>query len=158
MSDDAMNPDMTPEEEDDAADHRRERLERLGKLPPPTDPGDIRARNREKEELEQRLREYDERKRARESGGAGDAESGVRRRSQGGSMTVREVIDTYLAFRANLGIAEAASQTMTSCSVAPDQLVDAFNAGILDLSRAGEDANLIHRLRNELLSHFNARD
>ena len=63
MSDDAMNPDMTPEEEDDAADHRRERLERLGKLPPPTDPGDIRARNREKEELEQRLREYDERKR-----------------------------------------------------------------------------------------------
>jgi hypothetical protein len=61
-NDDDMNPDMTPEEEDAAADNYRERLKRLGQLPPPTDPGEIRARDREREELERRLREHDERK------------------------------------------------------------------------------------------------
>lgn len=71
-------------------------------------------------------------------------------------MTVREVINTYLAFRTGLGVAEAASQTTTGCSVTPSQLVDAFNAGILDLSRTSEDAELIRQHRNELLSHFNS--
>jgi len=146
MSDDVMNPNMTPEEEAAAADYHRERLKLLGELPPATDPGDIRARNREKEELERRLREYEERRRARESGGE----------TRGASTAVSEVIDTYLGFRANLDIAEAASRTMTSCSITPSLLVDAFNAGILDMSRSSEDAGQIHRHRNELLSHFNA--
>ena len=74
----------------------------------------------------------------------------------GGSMTVREVVDTYMAIRADLGPAEAASHTMDRCSVTPSQLVDAFNAQILDLSRPSEDADLIHQYRNELLSHFNS--
>ena len=58
-SDDAMNPDMTPEEEDNAADHYREQLKQLAELPPPTDPGDVRKRRSQKEELERSLREYD---------------------------------------------------------------------------------------------------
>jgi hypothetical protein len=67
MSDDDMNPDMTPEEEDAAAADYRDRLKRLGELPPPSDPGEIRGRKREKEELERRLREYEERKLKRSS-------------------------------------------------------------------------------------------
>ena len=71
MSDDIdMTPGMTPEEEDEAAENHRERLKTLGDLPPATDPGEIRARQREKEELERRLKEYEERKRARETGGS----------------------------------------------------------------------------------------
>ena len=71
MSDDIdMTPGMTPEEEDEAAENHRKRLKTLGDLPPATDPGEIRARQREKEELERRLKEYKERKRARESGGS----------------------------------------------------------------------------------------
>jgi hypothetical protein len=48
---DDMNPDMTPEEEDAAAEGNRERLKKLEELPPPTDPGGIRARNREKKSV-----------------------------------------------------------------------------------------------------------
>lgn len=73
MADDDMNPEVTPEEEEAAADDYRERLKRLGELPPATDPGEIRSRNREKEELERRLREHDERKRKREAEAEGDA-------------------------------------------------------------------------------------
>ena len=51
MSDDDMNPDMTPEEEDAAAADYRDRLKRLGELPPPSDPGEIRGRKREKKNL-----------------------------------------------------------------------------------------------------------
>jgi hypothetical protein len=71
-------------------------------------------------------------------------------------MTVREVVDTYLAIRAGHGLAEAVSQTVVTCSLTPGQLVDAFNAGILDLSRSDEDAELIRQHRNELLNHFNS--
>jgi hypothetical protein len=68
--DDDMNPDMTPEEEEEeAANDYRERLKRLGELRPPSDPGEIRARNREKDELQRRLKEYDERKLKRDSEG-----------------------------------------------------------------------------------------
>ncbi len=67
MTDDDMNPDLTPDEEDAAADSHRMRLKTLGDLPPATDVGEIRARGREIEELEQRLREYEERKLKRNS-------------------------------------------------------------------------------------------
>jgi hypothetical protein len=73
MADDDMNPEMTPEEEEAAADDYRERLKRLGELPPATDPGEIRSRKREKEELDRRLREHDERKRKREANSEDDA-------------------------------------------------------------------------------------
>ena len=72
------------------------------------------------------------------------------------SMTVRDVVDIYTTLRANLGLAESASKTVAQCSITPSQLVDAFNAGILDMSRSSEEADLIHRYRNELLSHFNS--
>lgn len=67
MADDDMNPDMTPEEDDAAADGYRERLKKLDELPPPSDPGEIRARNRDREELERRLREYEQRRKERDS-------------------------------------------------------------------------------------------
>jgi hypothetical protein len=67
MTIDDMKPEMTPGEEDAAADAYRERLKRLGELKPPTDPGEIRERNREKEELERRIREHNERRLKRES-------------------------------------------------------------------------------------------
>ena len=60
MTDDEMDPDLTPEQEDVAADDYRKRLKSLSELPPPTDPGEIRARNRDKEELERRLKEYEQ--------------------------------------------------------------------------------------------------
>jgi hypothetical protein len=68
MGDDgSTNPGMTPEEEDAAADNYRERLKKLGKLPAPSDPGEVRARNRERDEVERRLREHEERNRGRAS-------------------------------------------------------------------------------------------
>ena len=66
IKDDDMNPDMTPKEEDATEEDYRERMKRLNDLPPPSDPGDIRARNREKEEIERRLRELGDKKRKRE--------------------------------------------------------------------------------------------
>jgi hypothetical protein len=58
MADDVnMDPDMTPEEQDEAIDSHRERLRRLRELAPPTDPGEIRAREREIDETKRRLRE-----------------------------------------------------------------------------------------------------
>lgn len=67
--DDDMNSDRTPEEEDVVEDYYREQLKNLDELPPPTDPGEIRARKWVRKELKRRIKECEERKSQRDSEG-----------------------------------------------------------------------------------------
>lgn len=69
-------------------------------------------------------------------------------------ITVNQVVVSYTQARQSLQVAEAATQTMTQLAITPSQLVDAFNAAQLDLSRPDAEAEIIHAHRNELLSHF----
>ncbi len=64
MSNADMNPDVSPEEQDEAEESLRERLEILKNLEPASDPGEIRARVSETAEIERRIRESEERRRA----------------------------------------------------------------------------------------------
>ncbi len=73
-------------------------------------------------------------------------------------MKVAEVVTIYTNHRKKLEVAEAASTTISQCSISPSLLVDAFNAAILDLSRSDEEAAIVHAHRNELLSHFNSQE
>ena len=66
---DDMNPDVTPEEDNDAEVSYRERIEVLRKLESPSDPGEIRERDTEKAELELRIKEIKERRLKRISEG-----------------------------------------------------------------------------------------
>lgn len=70
-------------------------------------------------------------------------------------MTVNQVVAYYMRARQSSSVAEAATQTMIQLAITPSQLVDAFNAAQLDLSRPDTEAATIHSYRNELLSHFN---
>jgi hypothetical protein len=70
-------------------------------------------------------------------------------------MTVNQVVAHYTRARQSSSVAEAATYTMTQLAITPSQLVDAFNAAQLDLSRPDAETATIHAHRNELLSHFN---
>jgi len=72
-------------------------------------------------------------------------------------MNMNETVRIYTELRKVRSVADAASETMSQCSIAPSLLVDAFNAAQLDLSRTNQEATVIHEHRNELLSHFNAQ-
>jgi hypothetical protein len=73
-------------------------------------------------------------------------------------MSVSEIVNLYMKLRENLSVAEAASKTMAQCSISPSVLVDAFSAAQLAGSRTDQEAAIILKHRNELLSHFNRQN
>lgn len=66
-----------------------------------------------------------------------------------------EVVDAYIALRANHDVAEAAAKAMADFSLSSQGLIDALGAEILNGSRT--DFNKVQEYRNEVLSHFTKR-
>ena len=72
----------------------------------------------------------------------------------GHMATVAEVVNAYQGYRATRSVADAANATIAQFGITPSLLVDAFNAGLLDMRRSEAEAAIIHGQRNELLTHF----
>jgi hypothetical protein len=70
-------------------------------------------------------------------------------------MKIKEIVSIYMELRnQNQSVEDAASETMSRCSIDESGLVDAFNVAQLDLSQTEQEADVIREHRNELLSHF----
>lgn len=73
-------------------------------------------------------------------------------------MNVAKIVDFYTNARKNSSVEDAATQAIEHLAITPSELVDAFNAAQLDLSRPDAEAKVIHAHRNELLSHFKTQE